>query len=409
MKICILTIGTRGDVQPYIALGLGLKIAGHEVTILTLDEFKPLVNQYGLLHDSLRGDFLKAAQSAIGQKGGNPLRLIQQYIEMAKDTLADEWVGAQKADVLIYNPAAIGGFHIAEKLNIPTFAAFPAPLYSPTRDFPSPFLPFRNLGPLNKLSHKFFAKLGPAMYRSPINQLRKDVLDLPPAKGENILRGKPITKLYSYSEAVVPRPTDWDESSIVTGYWFLDTPANWQPDPELIRFLQEGSTPVYIGFGSMSMFMSGGKQKTEIALQALRLAGQRGILATGGGGLTADNTSKDIFVLDSVPHGWLFPKVAAIIHHGGAGTTGAALRAGKPQIICPFVGDQFFWGRRLADLNVAPPPIPQIKLTAERLANAIEHAITNTNLQQRASSIGETIRAENGIECAVKHILSNVY
>lgn len=409
MKICILTIGTRGDVQPYIALGLGLKIAGHEVTILTLDEFKPLVNQYGLLHDSLRGDFLKAAQSAIGQKGGNPLRLIQQYIEMAKDTLADEWVSAQKADVLIYNPAAIGGFHIAEKLNIPTFAAFPAPLYSPTRDFPSPFLPFRNLGPLNKLSHKFFAKLGPAMYRSPINQLRKDVLDLPPAKGENILRGKPITKLYSYSEAVVPRPTDWDESSIVTGYWFLDTPANWQPDPELIRFLQEGSTPVYIGFGSMSMFMSGGKQKTEIALQALRLAGQRGILATGGGGLTADNTSKDIFVLDSVPHGWLFPKVAAIIHHGGAGTTGAALRAGKPQIICPFVGDQFFWGRRLADLNVAPPPIPQIKLTAERLANAIEHAITNTNLQQRASSIGETIRAENGIECAVKHILSNVY
>ncbi len=407
MKICILTIGTRGDVQPYIALGLGLKTAGHEVTILTLDEFKPLVNQYGLLHDSLRGDFLKAAQSAVGQKGGNPLRLIQQYIEMAKDTLADEWVSAQKADVLIYNPAAIGGFHIAEKLNIPTFAAFPAPLYSPTRDFPSPFFPFRNLGPLNKLSHKFFAKMGPAMYRSPINQLRKDVLDLPPAKGENILRGKPITKLYSYSEAVVPRPTDWDESSVVTGYWFLDTPANWQPDPELIRFLQEGSTPVYIGFGSM--FMSGGKQRTEIALQALRLAGQRGILATGWGGLTADNTSKDIFVLDSVPHDWLFPKVAAIIHHGGAGTTGAALRAGKPQIICPFVGDQFFWGRRVAELNVATSPISQIKLTAERLANAIKHAITNTSLQQRASSIGETIRAENGIECAVKHILSNAY
>jgi len=407
VKICILTIGTRGDVQPYIALGLGLKAAGYEVTISTLDEFKPLVHQYNLLHDSLRGDFLKAAQSAFGQRGGNPLRLIQQYIEMAKDTLADEWVSAQKADVLIYNPAAIGGFHIAEKLNIPTFAAFPAPLYSPTRDFPSPFLPFRNLGPLNKLSHKFFAKMGPAMYRSPINQLRKDVLDLPPAKGENILRGKPITKLYSYSEAVVPRPTDWDESSVVTGYWFLDTPANWQADPELIRFLQEGSTPVYIGFGSM--FMGGGKQKTEIALQALRLAGQRGILATGWGGLTADNTSKDVFVLDSVPHDWLFPKVAAIIHHGGAGTTGAALRAGKPQIICPFVGDQFFWGHRVADLNVAPSPISQIKLTAERLANAIKYAITNTNLQQRASSAGETIRAENGIECAVKHILSNAY
>jgi sterol 3beta-glucosyltransferase len=407
VKICILTIGTRGDVQPYIALGLGLKAAGHDVTISTLDEFKLLVHQYNLLHDSLRGDFLKAAQSAFGQKGGNPLRLIQQYIEMAKDTLADEWASAQKAEVLIYNPAAIGGYHIAEKLEIPTFAAFPAPLYSPTREFPNPFLPFRNLGPFNKLSHQLFAKLGPAMYRDPINRFRKNVLDFPPAKGENMLRGKPIPKLYAFSEAVVPRPADWDESSVVTGYWFLDTPSNWQPDPELVRFLQEGSTPVYIGFGSM--FMGGGKHKTEIALQALRLAGQRGILATGWGGLTADNTSKDIFVLDAAPHDWLFPQVAAIVHHGGAGTTGAALRAGKPQIVCPFVGDQFFWGHRVADLSAAPSPIPQAKLTAEKLADAIQSAVLDNNIRQRALSLGETIRAENGIERAVKHILNNVH
>jgi len=125
--------------------------------------------------------------------------------------------------------------------------------------------------------------------------------------------------------------------------------------------------------------------------------------------LTADNTSKDVFVFDSIPHDWLFPKVAAIVHHGGAGTTGAAIRAGKPQIICPFVGDQSFWGQRTADLSVAPSPIPQTKLTAERLADAIKYAVTNTSLQQRALSIGETIRAENGIERAVKHILNNVH
>lgn len=406
MKFCILTIGTRGDVQPYIALGLGLKAAGHEVTVSTLKEFKSFVNQYGLFHDNLRGDFLKVAQSTIGENGGNQFQRIRQYVEMAKDTLADEWASAQKADVLIYNPAAIGGFHVAEKLNIPTFAAFPTPLYSPTKEFPNPFLPFHNLGPFNKLSHKFFAKLGPAMYRNPINQFRKDVLGLPPAKGENILHDKPITKLYAYSEAIVPRPADWDESSIVTGYWFLDAPTSWQPDPELVKFFQEGSTPVYIGFGSM--FIGGGKQKTEIVLEALRLAGQRGVIATGWGGLTKENKSNDIFVLDAVPHDWLFPKVAAIIHHGGAGTTGAALRAGKPQIICPFVGDQFFWGRRVADLGISPLPIPQIKLTAEKLADTIKYAITNSNLQQRASSIGETIRAENGVEWAIKHILNNV-
>ncbi|HSL28078.1 MAG TPA: glycosyltransferase [Anaerolineales bacterium] len=407
MKICILTIGTRGDVQPYMALGLGLKAAGHEVTISTLDEFKPLVIQYGLFHDSLRGDFLKVARSTLGENGGNPLKRIRQYVEMAKDTLADEWASAQKADVLIYSPAAIGGYHIAEKLEIPTFAAFPTPLYSPTSDFPSPFLPFRNLGPFNKLSHQLFAKLGPAMYRGPIDQFRKNVLDLPPAKGENLLRGKPITRLYAYSGAVVPRPADWDESSVVTGYWFLDAPANWGPDPELVKFLHDGSTPVYIGFGSM--FMGGGKQKTDIAVKALRLAGQRGVLATGWGGLTAENTSRDVFVLDDIPHDWLFPQVAAIVHHGGAGTTGAAIRAGKPQIICPFVGDQFFWGQRVAELGVAPSPIPQMKLTAETLANAIKYAVSDDNIRQRALSLGETVRAENGIERAVNHILSNVH
>ena len=184
------------------------------------------------------------------------------------------------------------------------------------------------------------------MYRRPIREWRRDVLGLPPAKGEDQLRGKPVTKLYAYSPAVLPRPADWDESSVVTGYWFLDAPADWQPEPALVKFLQEDPPPVYVGFGSM--FMQGGARKTEIVLEALRLAGQRGVLATGWGGLTAGNTSDDIFVLDAVPHDWLFPQVAAVVHHGGAGTTGAALRAGKPTVICPFVGDQPFWGRRVA-------------------------------------------------------------
>jgi sterol 3beta-glucosyltransferase len=407
MKICILTIGTRGDVQPYIALGMGLKAAGHEVTVSTSDEFKALVLQYDLLHHSLRGDFLKAARSEAGQKSGKTLRLIRQYIEMANDTLADEWASAQQADILIYNPAAIGGFHVAEKLEVPTFAAFPAPLYSPTREFPNPFLPFPSWGPLNRLSHQLFAKMGPAMYRGPINHFRKNILDLPLANGESILRGKPVTKLYAYSESVVPRPADWDDSSVVTGYWFLDAHAGWQPDPALVSFLEDGTPPVYVGFGSM--FMSGGKHKTDIARQALRLAGQRGILATGWGGLAVDHTSTDIFVLDSIPHDWLFPKVAAIVHHGGAGTTGAAIRAGKPQIICPFVGDQSFWGRRVEYLGVGPPPVPQRKLTVEKLADAIQMAVSDNHTQQRAAALGQTIAAEKGVDCAVDYILSNLH
>lgn len=400
MKICILTFGTRGDVQPYIALGVGLKNSSHEVTLATLDEFKSSVTEHGLHHDTLRGDFLKAAQSPEGR--GNPLKLIRQYIEMARETLADEWTSAQKADVLIYNSAALGGYHIAEKLGIPAFASFPAPMYSLTREFPNPFLPFRNLGPLNKWSHRFFAKMGPAMYRRPIHEWRRDVLGLPPAKSETHLRGKPVPILYGYSESVVPRPADWDKSSVVTGFWFLDTPAEWEPDPALVKFLEAGSPPVYIGFGSM--FMNGGARKTDIVLKALKLTGQRGVLATGWGGLTAANAPEDVFVLDAAPHDWLFPQMAAIVHHGGAGTTGASLRAGKPTVICPFVGDQFFWGRRVEALGVGPAPVPQGRLTVERLAGAIQRAVTDENLHQRAASLGETIRAEDGVGRAVAFI-----
>lgn len=410
MKICILTIGTRGDVQPYIALGLGLKAVGHEVTIATLGEFESLVKEYGMQYASLRGDFLKAAQEAQSNSSTkqrtNPLQLIRQYTEMAKDTLRDEWESAKNTEVFIYNPAAIGAYDIAEKLDVPAFSAFPTPLYSPTKDFPSPFFPFRNLGPFNKLSHTFFAKMGPAIYRRPVNEWRRDVLGLPPAKGRETLRDKPITKLYAYSEAVVPRPVDWDESSVVTGYWFLDAPRTWQPEPSLVKFLSDGPPPVYIGFGSMSMF--GDASKSELVLEALELARQRAVLAGVEGGINMNIASNSILHINAVPHDWLFPQMAAVVHHGGAGTTGAALRAGKPQVICPFVGDQTFWGNRVAALGVGPSPIPKSRLTAESLAQAIRRAITDEEMRARAASLGNTIRTEDGVGNAVALISSRL-
>ena len=410
MKIYILTIGTRGDVQPYISLGLGLKSVGHEVIIATLKEFDDLVTGHGLRFAPLRGDFLKVAQAAetrsTSKKCWNPFHLIRQYIEMAKDTLADEWESTQNAEVLIYNPAIFGGYDIAEKLGVPTFAAFPAPMYSPTKEFPSPFFPFSNLGPLNKFSHQLFAKLGPAMFRRPINDWRRDVLGLPPAKGDNLLNGKPIPKLYAYSKVVVPRPKDWDESSVVTGYWFLDAPSDWTPDPELVKFLHQGPPPVYVGFGSM--FMNGGEQKTRIIVDALKMAGQRGLLATGWGGLSALDASDDILVVNSVPHDWLFPQMSAVVHHGGAGTTGSSLRAGKPTVICPFVGDQPFWGRRVVALGVGPSPISQFKLTAESLAYAIKSAVNDPSLRERAAKVGKIIQGEDGVGYAVALIEHNL-
>ena len=398
MNIKILTIGTRGDVQPYIALGLGLKAKGHNVTIATLAEFESQIVGYELKHDALRGDFIGAAQNA---KTINPLKLIKIYTEMVRDTLADEWSSAQNADVFIYNPAAFGGYHIAEKLGVPSFAAFPAPMYSPTSEFPNPFFPFVDLGFLNKASHSWFAKLSTSIYRKPIDEWRRDVLKLPPLKNQ-----KPVKTLYAYSKAVVPVPGDWDESSVVTGYWFLDSPADWQPPQDLVKFLQDGAAPVYFGFGSM--FMKCGKKKTEKVFESLRISGKRGILSTGWGGLTREDVPENVFVVDSVPHDWLFQHVSCVVHHGGAGTTGSGLRAGKPTVICPFVGDQPFWGRRVAALGVGTEPIPQMKLTAEKMARAIKTAVSDDGIRQRSEALGKVIRSEDGVGNAVEYITSRL-
>jgi UDP:flavonoid glycosyltransferase YjiC (YdhE family) len=399
MKTCILTIGTLGDVVPYIALGRGLKETGFEVTIATLTEFGPVIQKHGLQHAALRGDFLKAAQEAQIMSSGsprqNPFQLIRQYTEMAKDTLQDQWESARSTEVFIYNPAAIGVEHIVEKLGVPAFAAFPAPLYSPTKEFPSPFFPFHNLGPFNRLSHRLFANLGTAIYRKPVNTWRRDVLGLPAAKNKK--HGRPLLKLCAYSEAVVPRPADWDESSVVTGYWFLDAPQDWQPDEALVNFLQNGPKPVYVGFGSMSMF--GGIDMTSILIDALKLTGQRAVLL--GSRSDTSLASEGIIYVKDVPHDWLFPQMAAVVHHGGAGTTGASLRAGKPMVVCPFVGDQTFWGRRVAALGVGPAPIPRGKLTAVSLADAIQKVLNDGEMHEHAAALGEIIRAEDGVGKAV--------
>jgi sterol 3beta-glucosyltransferase len=202
---------------------------------------------------------------------------------------------------------------------------------------------------------------------------------------------------------VVPVPSDWDTNSIVTGYWFLDAPSAWQPTPELTAFMEHGPAPIYVGFGSMAF--NDAARQTAIVLEALRLIDQRAVIATGWGGLKSVDVPPAVFVIDAVPHDWLFPQVSAVVHHGGAGTTGAGLRAGKPTAICPFVGDQSFWGWRVAALGAGPQPISQWRLTAARLAEAIRSAVNDEHIRQRAASLGTTIRSEDGVGRALAHIL----
>jgi UDP:flavonoid glycosyltransferase YjiC (YdhE family) len=205
--------------------------------------------------------------------------------------------------------------------------------------------------------------------------------------------------LYGYSPAVIPKPPDWGEDTHVTGYWFLDPVEAWTPPAALVEFLEAGPPPVFVGFGSMSSRKP--EETTALIVDALDRAGQRAILLSGWGGLEGARVPDTVFVVDAVPYSWLFPRVAAVVHHGGAGTTSAGLRAGVPSLVIPFFGDQPFWGRRVAALGVGPEPVPRRRLTAERLARALREAVTDEGMRQRAAELGARIRTEDGVGRAV--------
>ena len=188
----------------------------------------------------------------------------------------------------------------------------------------------------------------------------------------------------------------------MTGYWFLDPSIEWTPPADLVDFLQSGTPPIYIGFGSMGNRKP--EETTRIALKALAMTGQRGVLAAGWGGLSQTDLPETVHMISSIPHSWLFPRMAAVVHHGGAGTTAAGLRAGIPSIVVPFFGDQPFWGQRVAKLGVGPVPIPKRQLSAERLTAAINQAVQNRPMRNQAAALGEQIRAEDGIAQAVSII-----
>ena len=208
--------------------------------------------------------------------------------------------------------------------------------------------------------------------------------------------------LYGFSPSVVPMPADWGPANHITGYWFLDPAEDWTPPAALLKFLQAGPAPVYIGFGSMSSRKP--EETAELVIKALKKTNQRALLFSGWGGLHKEGLPDSLFMIDTTPHAWLFPRMAAVVHHGGAGTTASGLRAGVPSIVVPFFGDQAFWGKRVHDLGVGPAPIPRKKLSVDVLAQAIQESVTNSAMQQRAADLGSKIRAEDGIANAVEII-----
>lgn len=413
MHITILTLGSQGDVQPYIPLGTALAGAGYDVRLATHANFELIARDHGLEFFPIEGNPREMLETEAGQAlmetGPNIVTHVRQLKSMGnaliQQILFSSWKACQGTDAIIHSTFGFGGFYIAKKLGVPSIAAYIIP-FTRTREFPSAIVPQLRLGGFyNWFSHIFFEQLFWQTFRSSVEKWIQESLGLPrpSCMGDfGAIHKQRYPIIYGYSPTVLPKPPDWGDWIHVTGYWFLDRQSNWQPPPDLVDFLQSGPPPVYVGFGSMNN--RNPEEVTEIVLKALDRCKQRGILLTGWGGLSKADLPDHVFKIESIPFDWLFPQMAAVVHHGGAGTTAACLRAGIPSIIVPFFADQPFWGERVYRLGAGPRPIPRKQLTAERLAAAIGTVLGNQRMRKQAEAIGERIRAEDGVAKAVDAI-----
>jgi len=409
MHVTILALGSYGDVLPIVTLGKGLKAAGHQVRIATFENFGNLVAQHGLDFHSIRGDsqsILNAGSGlALTESGQNVIRMwltvMRSFGVLAKSYARDlSSPDLGETDIIINQlPGGLYGYDLAEKFDRPMFMAAVMPL-TRTRAFPMLAFPsiFAHFPGYNALSYRIAEQLVWQSFRLTINQWRKEILGLPKQSlwgyfGETGTSRIPI--LNGFSTYVVPRPPDWSQHVHITGYWFPEG-DDWQPPDKLRRFIETGSPPVFIGFGSMPV--RNPARTTTIILEALKQSGLRGMLHTGWARIGNDDLPDNVFKIDYAPYGWLFPQMAAVIHHGGSGTTAFGLRAGVPSLIMPFLFDQFYWGKRIFTLGVGPKPIPHRKLSVARLAEALTIATTDTSMCQRAAALGEKICAEDGIQ-----------
>ena len=417
MKIAITTVGTRGDLQPYIALGLGLKEAGHEVLIVSSKNEETFVKSYGLDFFSLSVDIQKLMDGEEVQemsKGNNPLKFILSHLKGSKklkqlmvETQGEIWTACQFADIIIFHPGMPLGFFIAQEKKRISVMANPFPVIA-TSDYPAIlFYTSPRLGRLwNKITHKIFEKIFWSLSKSAVVEFWNKTVktnknfSASPMR-QQIESGMPI--INGYSNLFFNQPNEWQSNIHTTGNWFIEKEPNFIPPTELSKFIENGELPIYIGFGSMKDIKSF-KTTLNIIKEALDITKQRAVIGLGWSKLSYnENIPDNIFLIESTPHTWLFPKMKTVIHHGGAGTTATGLRAGKPTIIIPHNADQPAWGQKVFELGVGSKPIKKTQLTADKLASAILFT-QQPNIISKADKLGQELRKENGVKNAVKII-----
>lgn len=413
MLITILAMGSRGDVQPYVALGVALQKAGARVRIATLETFSSLVTSYGLECYAIEGDLAGVMKSSVAdnaRKADNPLKLLLSFNKLKQVAMALQaglWAACQDADLVIYHPGMALGYFAAQARGIPSVLGLPFPM-TPTRAYPSLiFYDGPHLGgAYNLLTQKILQQI---FWTASSGNLRdfwkREFGKLPAQFGSPFARQTRATHptVVSCSPHVFPQADDFPPHVHHTGFWFLDEEPGWTPPAALTDFLGRGPAPVYVGFGSIGDPKQAA-QTARIVAEALRRTGQRGILATGWQGGSDESLPENIFTLESAPHAWLFSRMAAVVHHGGAGTTAAGLRAGVPAVVIPHGLDQPAWARRVRELGVGTS-LPHKRLSAERLAEAIQYVL-KSEVREAAGALGEKIQSENGAETAARIIVN---
>lgn len=411
MRVLLLTHGTRGDVQPFVALAKGLLAAGHEPRLGAPAAFSSLVEQHGVRFVPLDDgpnrmlDDPGRLEPVLGSTGSHShvqqiatmLRVLREAQPAMARVLADMASAADGGADVVVHQASSPAQHIAEYLSVPAVPVGLQPVWVPTRAFPNPILPVRVPAVCNRATYRLNA-LALRSFAGAVDTWRRDTLGLTRRRHRHDTLRRPdgtsAMLLQAFSRHIVPPPRDYPSWVHTTGFWSLDTETDWTPPRELAEFLAAGQPPVFIGFGSMPN--TDPDQVGRLLVQAVRRAGVRAVFASGGGGLRLAEQTDEVLSVEEVPHDWLFPRTAAVLHAGGAGTTGAAVLAGRPQVIRPFHVEQRFWAQRMHTMGLAPEPLPVRDLEPDSLAKAIQDVVTEHAWTRRAQKVAEQVQAEPG-------------
>lgn len=412
MRIAIFTLGSRGDVQPYVALAKAAILKGHSAVICTGKSFQSFIEGNGVEFEEATSDLMAMLETEEGKMVFNdaskhPIKTkhyLRDVVNPAyRKTLDDFYKSAQGADVIIYHPKAFGAPDIAKSLGIPCISMPPVPIMYPIEEFPNLAIsPTRNLGKvINKLTYKIMDKAEIASIKE-VNDFREKTLNLPKRKsGEYTFKidGREIPIIYPISPYLFKNVKSWGDKVYLPGFFYLDT-GNEVLEEKILEFINLGKEPFVISFSSMPL--KSPDLFKEKLVKALKEIDNRAIIIAGNSGIAFER-EKEILTIKAAPHTLLFPLAKGIIHHGGVGTMAAALKSGKPQIIIPFAVDQPFWANRLYKLGYALKPIKESEVTTEELISRFKE-VEKAEVKQKAQNIKSALSEENGTENAIKYI-----